>query len=380
MEPKEEKICCTCKIIKPFSDFHKDRGRKTGRADTCKSCLERRKTLNIEKIAQQNASTLQKTCYRCNTTKHISQFGVRYETADGRSRYCKSCRCVGSQKGSLPPSEIVDNSDGTRICNKCHIAKPLLTAFRNSSSSKFGKEGQCRDCVQEGVKTHINNNRVLRTEGIKVCSSCKKEKDVNEFGKCKTFLDGRQVYCLECTRKKENEWRSIHPEATKAISKRKHQRNKTNPQAKMKNCLRQAVRRRIRQIQGNEDKAGSGVKDLGCSIEVFTKYIESLWQPGQNWSNYGKWGWVVDHIKPLASFDLTVREQLLEACHYTNLRPMWWQDNLEKGTISPEEFTKTLSSGPAIPPSMRQLVDDDPLPEPLPGNLKVEECPLIPEI
>lgn len=38
----------------------------------------------------------------------------------------------------------------------------------------------------------------------------------------------------------------------------------------------------------------------------------------------------IDHIKPLASFDLTDRSQFLEACHYTNLQPLWSEDNIEK--------------------------------------------------
>lgn len=47
------------------------------------------------------------------------------------------------------------------------------------------------------------------------------------------------------------------------------------------------------------------------------------------WKNYGK-KWHIDHIKPLASFNLTDEKQLKEALHYSNLQPLWKLDNLRK--------------------------------------------------
>jgi hypothetical protein len=48
-----------------------------------------------------------------------------------------------------------------------------------------------------------------------------------------------------------------------------------------------------------------------------------------SWNNWGKWH--LDHIIPLASVDLTVRENVLKVCHYTNIQPLWAEDNIRKG-------------------------------------------------
>jgi hypothetical protein len=48
------------------------------------------------------------------------------------------------------------------------------------------------------------------------------------------------------------------------------------------------------------------------------------------WENWAHRGWHLDHIRPLASFDLTDESQLKEAIHYTNLQPLWAEDNIRK--------------------------------------------------
>lgn len=78
-------------------------------------------------------------------------------------------------------------------------------------------------------------------------------------------------------------------------------------------------------------KSGSAVRDLGCSIANLKLYLESKFTEGMSWDNYGRSGWHIDHIVPLSHYDLTDREQLLKACHFTNLQPLWAKDNYRKG-------------------------------------------------
>jgi len=94
--------------------------------------------------------------------------------------------------------------------------------------------------------------------------------------------------------------------------------------------LRKYLRSRLKNAIKHNFKAGSAVRDLGCSINELKKYLESKFKPGMSWENHGFYGWHIDHIKPLSLFDLTNREEFLQAFHYTNLQPLWAKDNLSK--------------------------------------------------
>ena len=80
----------------------------------------------------------------------------------------------------------------------------------------------------------------------------------------------------------------------------------------------------------NKNKSGSAVRDLGCTIDEFKVYIEKHFDKGMSWSNWSTKGWHIDHKKPISSFDLTDRDQIIKAVHYTNLQPLWAKDNHKK--------------------------------------------------
>ncbi len=94
--------------------------------------------------------------------------------------------------------------------------------------------------------------------------------------------------------------------------------------------LKRNLRSRLRHAIKDGAKRGSAVRDLGCTTDELKLYLEARFQPGMTWENWSPTGWHIDHVKPLASFDLTDRKQFLAACHYTNLQPLWAEENLRK--------------------------------------------------
>lgn len=92
--------------------------------------------------------------------------------------------------------------------------------------------------------------------------------------------------------------------------------------------LKARLRTRLYLALKRRYKSGSAVRDLGCTIPELIKLLESKFKPGMTWENYGKWH--IDHSVPLSSFDLAIRDQLLIACHFTNLQPMWAVENIQK--------------------------------------------------
>jgi hypothetical protein len=153
----------------------------------------------------------------------------------------------------------------------------------------------------------------------KLCKKCGIEKPTSEFYNRKTT---RITCCKGCALSYRQ---TDTGRATQARANAKYQ---AKPEVKLAQRLRDRLRMATRNIQ----KAGSAVRDLGCNIDEFRAYIETRFQPGMTWENWTHDGWHLDHIQPLASFDLSNREQFLMAGHYTNLQPMWARDNFSKGS------------------------------------------------
>ena len=69
---------------------------------------------------------------------------------------------------------------------------------------------------------------------------------------------------------------------------------------------------------------------IGCSPNFLKEYLVSKFKEGMTLENYGYRGWHIDHIIPLSSAG-SDPEKMEKLCHYSNLQPLWWHENLSKG-------------------------------------------------
>lgn len=185
---------------------------------------------------------------------------------------------------------------------------------------------------------------------LMVCSVCGIEKPISEFNKDRYKANGYHTRCRSCTKEYKKQYRQENKvwlnadcveraRANRPAFRARQKRYKSKPEIKVQDRLRGRLATIIRNAVKNGVpgiKVGSAVRDLGCTIPEFMKHLESKFyddpKTGEKmtWEKRGTLGWHVDHIKPLSSFNLFDREQFLQACHYTNLQPLWWHENIKK--------------------------------------------------
>lgn len=91
------------------------------------------------------------------------------------------------------------------------------------------------------------------------------------------------------------------------------------------------VRCRMSHVLKGRQKTGKSVDYLGCSFDDLKLHLEWQFQPGMTWENYGE-AWQVDHKIPLATLSVNASDaDVRRLSHYTNLRPLWAEENMSLG-------------------------------------------------
>jgi hypothetical protein len=248
-------------------------------------------------------------------------------------------------------------------CTKCNEEKDI-SCFSKDKSVKSGFYSRCRTCcsLENQSKTKEQRDRVNQKSRER-----RREERLSDPAKVQAIRKYKQEYYLkhkqrlvQYSTEYNHTHRERHLEHIRAYGARnKHKRalylsenaDKIRETKRIRELerynsdidfkIRKSLRTRINKAISRGDKTLNLREYLGCSIEELKTYLESKFQPGMTWDNWGFAGWHIDHIRPLASFDLTNIEEFKVACHYTNLQPLWAKDNLSKANKLPDQHELT---------------------------------------
>lgn len=99
--------------------------------------------------------------------------------------------------------------------------------------------------------------------------------------------------------------------------------------------LQMQLRSRLGKSLGRNSEVTAAISECGCSLADLRLRLETQFQPGMSWDARSKWH--VDHIFPLNAIDKHDRRQVIAACNWRNLRPVWALENWRKNDkVTPE--------------------------------------------
>jgi hypothetical protein len=216
-------------------------------------------------------------------------------------------------------------------CSKCFQEKPLEN-FSNDKTKPDGKYPSCKICKSQSDKSYrINNLDKVRT----------KDKVYYQENKEKICERSREWYQnnREYKQGQMKEYYTVNYTKIKETQAKWDERNRAKITEYMRNYIQQrkmndvhfSIRISLRSRFQRCIKHDEPFKYLGCDIDFFKSWIEYQFHldPKLNWKNHGEY-WHYDHIIPCAAFDLTQEEQIYECFHWSNLRPVYKQENLSK--------------------------------------------------
>lgn len=217
-----------------------------------------------------------------------------------------------------------------KLCKKCNEHKNIdvFQKWRHT----------CNSCRYKQKKKLNKTYEISVTE--KECFTCKVVKSYLEFYEAKKLATGLMTNCKDChkkrasrqyikrsdkVKKKVKEYRVNNREKVR-LTKRAYHKKKfdTDPRYRLTRRLRCRLKDALRKKSWKKNTHFA--EYIGCNLDFLKAHIEKQFKTGMSWANQGKWH--LDHIIPLSSAN--TEEELYKLCHYSNIQPLWAEDNNAK--------------------------------------------------
>jgi hypothetical protein len=206
-------------------------------------------------------------------------------------------------------------------CTKCGVEKPLLD-FYSHPKTQDGKQSSCKVCCIKTQKPYSNIPQNLKRPKSLHQPKPKRIKKINPV---KEWRENNPEYMREYMKV----WRENHPKYIQNYTKK---RRNTDPIFKISHNIRSMIPSTFKRgINGIYKKGKKTEYILGCTLEEFIQHLQNQFTEGMTLENHGQGPgkWNIDHITPISSAQ--TEEEIYKLNHYTNLQPLWWEENMAKG-------------------------------------------------
>ena len=220
-----------------------------------------------------------------------------------------------------------------RADNKDRIAKTLRDYYLKNIEAKKLYDKEYKQKNKKKRQELYQANKLIENarcrEYAKTYKNVRKAKNVEYYQKNKEALQqkAKNYYHdnIEDSKIRQKSYKENNKEHLKEYKKRKYD---TDSNYKLLTIIRARIRTALKYQGVRKDIHSKEL--LGESQEFVWKHLESKFKEGMTRENHGFRCWHIDHIKPMSSFDLRDPEEQKKCCHYTNLQPLWWWENLQK--------------------------------------------------
>lgn len=197
----------------------------------------------------------------------------------------------------------------TKVCKKCGVEK-LLCEFDVRKTSKDGLNNRCKECRRNYFNQYNFINGDKRNEQYRRYYHSNRDKELVRI---------RLKH--EKNREKEVEYRKNN---RNKINEREKNRYNNDILFKIKTNMRNRLKLFLKSKK--ICKTNTTLNLVGGTPETIKKHLESQFTDNMCWENHGKWH--IDHKIPLSS--AKTEEEVYQLSHYSNLQPLWAEENLKK--------------------------------------------------
>jgi hypothetical protein len=223
----------------------------------------------------------------------------------------------------------------TKICTKCKEEK-LLCEFGKHPQTRDKLQCRCKKCRSEEKKEHYRKNKSKINKKSKNYYKHNREalleyqKEYREKNK-KILSEKAKERYLKSPEKFYLRNKEYNEKNKKKVNDKKNKYNKEKkkkcPLYRLKILMRDRLNKYYKTKSLNKNNKTFDI--IGCTPEFLKIYIENKFTEGMSWDLMGS-KIHIDHIVPLSS--AKTEDELYFLCHYTNLQPLWAIDNLKKGS------------------------------------------------